>query len=428
MSGQAIELLDLVARWIHVIASIMWVGNSLLFNWLDRDLRPRPGADAGVYGDIWLIHSGGFYLVEKNKGERTAAAGGARVLPAPLHWFTWQAYTTWISGAALLVIVYYLGGRALLVDPAVADLSARTGTILAVGTIAVAWAAYEIVWRTIGQNAPRVAGGISIVLLVAAIEVLLANLSARAAYIHVGALLGTLMAGNVAFTIMPSQRELVAALQAEREPSQEVADRAKTRSIHNNYLTFPVIVLMVSGHFPSLYARAGSDLALLTLIAGGAAVRHVLNIRFTFSRWRPALAGVIALTVLLLSAQLGVGPFHEVPAAWDARGGGRGGVGLSEFDSVAVTLAGDVPFGDAQRILDRRCVACHSTTPSDVSLGIMPGGAAFDTPAQIQALAARIRERAIETRTMPPGNKTRMTERERAVLARWIEQGATISR
>lgn len=409
MSGPAVELLDLIARWIHVIAAIMWVGNSLLFNWLDRSLRPRSQPD--VYGDIWLIHSGGFYLVEKNQGERTA--GGGRALPQPLHWFKWQAYTTWISGAALLIVVYYLGGRALLVDPQVADLSHRAGTMLAVLTIVVAWALYETLWRTLGARAPKMAGVISILLLVAAVEWLTSHLSGRAAYLHVGAMLGTLMAGNVAFTIMPSQRELVAALSAGRAPSQEIADRAKTRSIHNNYLTFPVIVLMMSAHFPSLYAHRG-DFALLILIAGGAAVRHALNIRFTDRRWGLKLAGIIAATVVLLALELDpTQPLHF-------------GKRSAAVDSVSLRLPVHVSFEDARRVIDRRCTACHSLTPSDVSLGVTPIGISFDTPEQMHALAARIRERAIATRTMPPGNKTRMTESERAILARWIELGAPI--
>ena len=397
-----VELLDLVARWIHVIAAVMWVGNSMLFNWLDRSLRPRAG-DADVYGDIWLIHSGGFYLVEKNKGERTA--DGRRTLPAPLHWFKWQAYTTWITGAALLVIVYYAGGRALLVDPQRSAISFQAGVVVAVGTIAGAFVLYETIWRSIGARAPRVAGAISVVLLVAAIELLLSRLSGRAAFLHTGAMLATLMAGNVVFTIMPSQRELVAALAAGREPSQAIADRAKTRSIHNNYFTFPVIILMMSAHFPSLYAGRG-DLALFTIIAGGAAIRHALNIRFTYAAWKPALATAIAATAGLL-----------IVATQPAR---------STSAAAVAPPSQPVTFADVHRIIDRRCAACHSATPSDVSLGVTPAGVAFDSPAQIAALVPRIRERAVVTRTMPPGNKTRMTDAERATLAAWIDAGARI--
>jgi len=402
------ELLDLIARWTHVIAGIMWVGNSMLFNWLDRNLSTRNETD--VYGDIWLLHSGGFYLVEKNKGERTAE--GARRLPTPLHWFKWQAYTTWLTGAALLLIVYYLGGRALITDPAVRSITANTGMAVALGTVVGGWALYEILWRMVGARWPAVAGALSLILLVDAVVLLTATLSGRAAYLHIGAMLGTIMAGNVALTIMPSQRELVAALGAGREPSQVIADRAKTRSIHNNYITFPVIALMLSAHFPSLYAAGGTRAALplLTLIAAGAAARHVMNIRFAFARWRPALGAVIVVSLTLLKFELGLTPWA--------------GTGASSGEDVVVPDV--VTFADARRIIDRRCAACHSQTPSDVSLGFMPAGVSYDTPEQIQALALRIRERATVARTMPPGNKTRITETERAILKKWIESGASI--
>jgi len=407
MSGSIIELLDLIARWVHVIAGIMWVGNSMLFNWLDRNLRARPEGDS--YGDIWLIHSGGFYLVEKNKGERVGVAAGGKGglrLPNPLHWFKWQAYTTWLSGAALLIVVYYVGGRALIVDPGRATTSPSAGVTIAVATIVGAWLLYETIWRIIGKRSPRLAGAISLIFMVAAIELLLSSLSGRAAFLHVGAMLGTVMAGNVAFTIMPSQRELVAALSAGREPSQEIADRAKTRSIHNNYLTFPVIILMMAAHFPSLYADRG-DVPLFTLLAAGAMVRHVLNIRFTYRPWRPALAATLVVGALLLAFELRA-------------------VGRRPASAAAEIAPANVTFDDVRRIVDRRCAACHSSTPSDISLGVTPAGVSFDSPQQIQALAARIRERGVVQRTMPPANKTRITESERAMLAKWIADGAQI--
>jgi uncharacterized membrane protein len=174
---------------------------------------------------------------------------------------------------------------------------------------------------------------------------------------------------------------------------------------------------MLSSHFPSLYAHDRSDLALFTLVASGAAVRHWLNIRFTFQKWKIALAGTIAATLLLLAAQLGVRPFQMRTHAAGT------GAGVAELDSLMAALPGNIPFVEARRVLDRRCTACHSATPSDVSLGVMPGGVAFDTPEQIQAFVARIRERAIVTRTMPPANKTMLTERERAILAKWIAEG-----
>jgi uncharacterized membrane protein len=394
-----VELLDLAARWVHVIAGIMWVGNSMLFNWLDRNLvQPK---DALSYGNIWLLHSGAFYDVEKNRGRRKPSADGQR----PLHWFKWQAYTTWLSGAVLLVVVYYAGGRAVLTDPGVTDIGHRAAVVAAIGIIVVAWAAYEVIWRTLGTRVPRVAAVLSVVLLTQVVELYLLLLNGRAAWIHVGALLGTIMAGNVAMTIMPSQRELVSALEEGRPPSQAIADRAKTRSIHNNYITFPVIALMLSAHFPSLYASFNSDLALFTIVAGGAAVRHVLNVRFTFAQWKPALAGVIAATAALLILETGAF---------------RGSEGQRPLVETPAFPGDSVPFASVRRIIDRRCASCHSAQPADLSFGRTPAGVAFDTPEQIRAFVARIQERAIATRTMPPANKTLMTEAERALLARWL--------
>jgi uncharacterized membrane protein len=395
------ELLDLALRWTHVIAGIMWIGNSLLFNWLDRNLRPPKSGAPDAQGDIWLIHSGGFYLVEK-----TSLAG--RPLPIPLHWFKWQAYTTWLTGAALLIVVYYAGGRALLADPAVAQIGHGTAIGIAVGSIVSGWLLYDTVWRTVAPRAGGLAAALSMAGLVSIVAALTSLLSGRAAFLHVGAMLGTIMAANVWSVIMPSQDVLVTAVREGRPPDPAVANAAKTRSIHNNYLTFPVIVLMVSSHFPSLYGHAWSWLILLVLIAVGAAVRHFMNIRFTYRRWIPALAGTVAAGSIVL---------YLLVAFGGARSASSAPVALAASDSIT--------FADVRTIVDRRCAACHSRQPSDLSFGVAPGGVAFDTPGEIVASAGRIRERAVVTQTMPPGNKTRMTDRERAMLARWLGAGPT---
>jgi len=403
VSGGAIELVDLVARWIHVIAAIMWAGNSMLFNWLDRNLRPASPetsgspAPKGTLGNIWLLHSGAFYFVEKT-------LLGGQPLPRPLHWFKWQAYTTWWSGVALLIVVYYFGGRAALADATVAPISHRMAVLVALGAIVGGWALYESMQRFVAPRAPRVAVTIWITGLTVIAIALTRLLSGRAAFLHVGAMLGTIMAANVVFTIVPSQRELVASVSEGRGADPAVSARAKRVSIHNNYFTFPVIVLMLISHFPAVYGSRLNWLLLLVLIAEGAAVRHVLNLRFTFPAWRPVLAGTMTASVLALIAILRFGSA--------ARPGGVS-------DSTA-----PVSFTDARRVIDRRCAACHSATPSDVSFGVAPGGVMFDTPEQILAHVARIRERAVLTRTMPPGNKTNITEDERAILRRWLAQGA----
>ena len=395
------ELLDLTFRWVHVIAGIMWIGNSLLFNWLDRNLQPSARAAPEVYGDIWLLHSGAFYFVEK-----TSLAG--QVMPRPLHWFKWQAYTTWLSGAALLVVVYYAGGRALLTDPARASITPAAALGAAVGSIVAGWLIYDVLWRFVAPRSATAAGVASIVALALIVYILTSLLSGRAAFLHVGALLATIMAGNVAMTIMPSQRVLVAAVAAGRPPDPALATAAKTRSIHNNYLTFPVIVLMVSNHFPGIYGHPLSWLSMLVLIAIGAAVRHILNVRFTFRPWKPALCLTLAIGFAVLFVV------------------GRAGAGAGAPASAvaAADIPAQVTFADARSIVDRRCAACHSATPAITDFGAAPGGVSFDDRARIQALAARIRVRAVETRTMPLGNRTNMTERERTILGKWVDQGA----
>jgi uncharacterized membrane protein len=397
VSGTGVELVDLVARWVHLVAGIMWIGNSLLFNWLDRNLLPagRHPQTPGPIGTIWLLHSGGFYYVEKT------LLGGAP-LPARLHWFKWQAYTTWWSGMVLLLAVYWVGGRAALEDSGVAALRHWQAVGVGTGAILGGWLLYESMNRLVAPKTPGVAAAVWIGGLTAIAVALTQLLNGRAAFLHVGAMLGTIMAANVVFTIVPSQRALVRSVTAGGGESAALSARAKRVSIHNNYFTFPVIVLMVIGHFPSVYGDRLSWLLLLELIAGGALVRHVLNIRFGLPAWRPVLAGAIVGTVGALYAVLKIGA-TSAPAA--------------------VTSSAPVSFAEARHVIDRRCGACHSTEQSDKTFGPAPGGATFDTPEQIVRYAVRIRERAVVTRTMPPANKTGITDGERALLGRWVEQG-----
>jgi len=395
------ELLDLFARWIHVIAGIMWVGNSLLFNWLDRSLDHRSSErrQGEARGTIWLLHSGGFYYVEK-----TLLAG--EKLPVPLHWFKWQAYTTWLSGVALLIVVYWLGGRAVMVDPSAHSMSQLHAVSFGIFGIVVGWLLYESMNRFVAPRAPAVSLAIWMLGLALVSFAFVNHLDGRAGFLHVGAMLGTIMAGNVFFTIVPSQRELVASVETGQTGRlAELSARAKRVSIHNNYFTFPVIGLMISGHFPSLYAGTRSWLPLAILIAGGALVRVVLNLRFTWAPWRPALAAALLATVAGLWLSVRTMPARSAPI---------------------VMGAGDAPvaFDQVRHVIDRRCAACHSASPTDVTFGPMPAGVAFDTPDQILARVDRINQRAVVTRTMPPANKTNITDAERELLGRWIGQGA----
>jgi len=415
MNGAVWELVDLVARWVHVVAGIMWAGNSLLFNWLDRSLQaPEAGAATQTpkpIGRIWLLHSGGFYYVEKTLLEGLP-------MPQPMHWFKWQAYSTWLSGMTLLIAVYWVGGRAILEDPTVKPITHFHAVRVGVMAIVVGWALYELMNRLVAPRWPKISVAAWMTgLILIAIE-LTQLLSGRAAYLHVGAMLGTIMAGNVMFTIVPSQRELVKSVAEGASANlKSLSARAKRVSIHNNYFTFPVIVLMVSGHFPGVYSSRLSWVLLLVLIAGGAAVRHVLNIRFRYPSWRPLLLATMIGTVLLLIGvmRMASGPSERGTAGSTVPAGSASASG-KDAASAPVT------FAEVRHIIDRRCTQCHSATPTDPVFTTAPAGVMFDTPEEIEARKARILERAVVTKTMPLGNKTGMTEAERRTLARWLAQ------
>ncbi len=397
------ELLDLVTRWIHFIAGIMWIGNSMLFNWLDRNLVVPPDKKEGLIGEMWMVHSGGFYQVEKKFLAPSQ-------MPAVLHWFKWQSYTTWMSGIALLVLVYYMGGGALLVDPLVSNVSVSTATLIGAGTLIGGFSVYDLLWRSPLAKREWLAMLLSLGLLAGVIWELTHVLSGRAAYIHVGAMMGTIMSGNVFFHIIPSQRELVAATLSGKAQDPALSNHAKQRSIHNNYLTFPLLFLMLSSHFPSTYGHPQRWLVLGVIMVGGALVRHILNIRFDFKAWIPSLTAAISATVIALYVLL----VHK---------GGSAGA------SQALSAEGPiVTFAEARTILQQRCMPCHSATPTDEVFKVAPNGIIFDTPEQAHLYAERIGARAVLARTMPLANRTNMTDEERAVLGRWVAQGAHVDR
>ncbi len=388
-----VELLDIALRWIHVVAAIMWVGNSLLFNWLDRNLRPAAEARDRSFGETWLLHSGAFYHVEK-----TLALGD--VSPRSPHWFKWQAYTTWLSGAALLVAVYYATGGALLVNPA-SGLSAAAASAVGIGALLAGWLTYEAIWRSPLRRHTAVAAVLCLV-LVLALGFLLGRLfTGRAAFLHVGALMGTVMAGNVRFHIMAAQRSFVAAMEAGQPVDERLAAAAKLRSIHNNYMTFPVIALMLSSHFPTLYSGRWGWAVLGVLIVGGAGIRHILNTRWSFGAWKPALAATMLATL---------GALHILTLPSSPASG----------SSVRVDQV--VTFDDGYAVIQKRCAVCHSVSPSNRAFGAPAAGVSFDTPEAVRAMAARIEARAVTTKTMPPANQTWITDEERALLGSWAAQ------
>jgi uncharacterized membrane protein len=386
----ATDWLDLLTRWLHVIAGIVWIGSSFYFIALDNHLRPPRDAEEGVGGESWEIHGGGFYRIHKY----TVAPDE---LPEPLHWFKWEAYTTWLSGFALLVVLYYLHADTYLIDKSVADLSPLGAVLISVALLAAAWLVYDSLCRVLGER-PLVLAGTLLVLITLAAWGISHLFSGRATYIQVGAMIGTMMVGNVFFVIIPAHWELVRAKQAGREPDPRWNERAKLRSVHNNYLTLPVVFTMLSNHFPFTYGHSYSWLILVVLLVIGAWVRHFFNLRHTGRTvWAIPVSAAIAIAVLAILIR----PQNESSAGTSA-----------------------VPFATVQKIVDQRCTACHSQHPTLVSEA--PLGLKLDTPQEIQRYAPDVKGMAVDSAAMPLGNVTKMTTAERQLLGRWIDQGAKI--
>lgn len=398
MSGIITEWLNLLIRWLHIVVGIGWIGTSFFFIWLDAHLVPKPGAARGSVGEIWLFHSGGFYEVEKKLVVPTDVLGS-------LHWFKWEAYLTWISGVLLLIVVYYLGGGVFLIDPGESAVGLPVAVLIGLGTLAVGWLVYDFLWRSPLAHHPRLAAAISFLLLAGTAFGLSRVFSGRAAYMHVGALLGTIMAANVWRVIQPAQRQMYRVNLSGGEPDAALSKAAKLRSTHNNYMTLPVLFVMVSNHFPSTYGNAYNWLVLLVLFLAGAGMRHYLN-----THDRDPRAGSIALA-LSAAAFIGLVAFTALP---------------SYERATAAAGGGHVAFAEVRPIIVERCIACHSAKPTDDVVTQAPNGVTFDTPTQIRGFADKIEARAVATDTMPLGNKTGMTEAERAVLGRWIAEGAPL--
>lgn len=388
-----VEWLELAVRWIHVIAGIAWIGTSFYFIRLNAVLKPGADPREGVAGEAWEVHGGGFYRVSKYR-----VAPGR--MPSELHWFKWEAYATWLSGASLLVLVYYLGADAFLLDRSVADIGPGTGIAIGVAAIVGGWVFYEVLCRTPLIERPGLFAIVGLVVATGSAWALSHEISGRAAYIHVGAAVGTIMAANVFLVIIPAHRKLVAAIEAGAEPEAWRGIAAARRSLHNNYLTLPVVFLMISNHYPMTYAHPLGWLMLGALALIGGWVRHYYNLRHA-GRNRPWMlaVGAAGLGAVALLATAGA----PEPTAADAS-------------------ATPVDFGEVRDVIAVRCAVCHSAHPVHDLFDAPPGGIAFDTAEEIRARADQIHAVTVETRIMPLGNLTEMTEEERALVGRWSEQ------
>ena len=388
------EWLSLLIRWLHVVAAIAWIGSSFYFIHLDLSLKPRATLPPGVKGEAWQVHGGGFYHMVKYLIAPSQ-------MPDELTWFKWEAYTTWLSGIALLAIVYYLSADLFLIDKNVLDLTPGSAVVVSVASVALAWFIYEVLCRsTLGRHEVALAlvGYVFLVLFTYAFTHVF---SGRGAFVQIGALIGTIMVANVFVVIIPSQRRIVDALIAGRDPDPVWGEQGKQRSVHNNYLTLPVVLLMLSNHYPTLYATRYNWLIVAIVLAVGPVIRHFFNSRHAgkgspWWTWAVAAAGMIA--VAWLSAA------------------GRGDSAMSE--------SSDPPtFAAVEDIVLSRCSMCHAKEPVWTGLSDPPKGIVLDTPEAIRAHARLIDIFAVRSHGMPPGNVTEMTDEERQTIAAWIAAG-----
>ncbi len=390
MEAYVLEWASLLVRWLHVITAIAWIGASFYFVWLDNHLEAPKPAKKGVSGEIWSVHGGGFY----NKQKYLVAPDQ---LPEKLHWFKWEAYWTFISGFTLLVLVYYCNAGAYLVDKSVADITPAAAIAISLAVIVSGFAVYEGLCRS-----PLAKNGTAFALVGFALVVALAFamshvFGGRGAYIQVGAVLGTIMAANVLMIIIPGQRKMIASMLAGETPDAIHGIRGKQRSMHNNYMTLPVLFIMLSNHYPMTYGNRYGWAVLGVVVIASVMIRHFFNLHHKGRVVIALPAGAVALFIGLAVVM--------APKTQD--GGGE-----------------KVVFAQLKAVIDSRCVSCHAAKPTQPGFAAPPAGVILETPEQMRAQAQRIHQQVVVARVMPLGNLTGITDDERALVGRWFAQGA----
>jgi uncharacterized membrane protein len=392
MEAYVVEWLNLLGRWAHFVVGIAWIGSSFYFIWLDNHLvapKERADEEKGVGGELWSVHGGGFYQAQKYKVAPPA-------LPETLHWFKWEAYSTWLTGMFLLALIYWYGAEIYLIDETVASLSAPAAVGASVAVIAGGWLVYDLLCKSpLGRNEPALAGVLFVLTTLLAWG-LSELFSGRGAYIHFGAVLGTIMVANVFFVIIPGQKQLVAAAGRGEAPDPAPGLRAKQRSVHNTYFTLPVLFVMISNHFALTYNHAWNWLILIAFTVAGALIR----VWFVARHKGSASPLPIAVAVAILAAVAFALAPHTQAAS-----------------RIAVSMA------DVQPIIERRCTACHSSAPTHAAFPAAPAGVVLETPAQIRAEALRIHQQTVVLKAMPIANLTQMTAHERAIIDAWYRGG-----
>ncbi|WP_324734248.1 urate hydroxylase PuuD [Pseudomonas paeninsulae] len=421
MEAHLTEWLNLGVRWIHMITGIAWIGASFYFVWLENNLN-RVNPKDGLAGDLWAIHGGGIYHLEKYKLAPPK-------MPENLHWFKWEAYWTWMSGVALLMVVYYLNPSLYLIAPG-SDMAPTVAIAIGLGSLVAGYVAYHFLCDSALGKQPALLGAVLFILLIAAAYGFSTIFSGRAAYLHVGAIIGTIMVGNVFFTIMPAQRALVKAIEDNTTPDPALPAKGLLRSRHNNYFTLPVLFIMISNHFPSTYGSSYNWLILAGIAIFAVLVRHYFNTRHNSNKyaWTLPVAALGMICLAYVTAPLRPAA-NAIPVATSAS---QPAVSVAKVEEVLEPSPDAAPggagtaFAEVNQVIQERCSVCHSATPSSPMFSAAPLGFMLDTPQQIKAQTAKIQAQAIASQVMPLGNITQMTQDERDLIGAWIAQGAQI--
>lgn len=388
--GHLMEWLNIIVRVMHITFGIAWIGASFYFVFLENALNRTENVRDELAGNLWAVHGGGFYYLEKYKG-------APATIPKNLHWFKYEAYFTWVSGFALLFIIYYFNASAMMIDTNVMKLSSTQAIGISIGSFIVGWILYDLLCKSPLRKKPILFVLTGILLLTAFAYFYSQVFSGRAAYIHFGAMIGSIMVANVFFVIIPSQKAMVKAAKKGIAPDPQKGKNALFRSIHNNYFTLPVLFVMVSNHFPSTFGNKYQWIVLAAISIGSAGIKHWLNLREKgkLSVW------ILPASVIILLA-----------------------VAYATAPQPSTNKCKEVSFAEVNSIIQQRCVQCHSSKPTDNIYTAAPNGVKYDTPQEIAAKKDLIMQRVVITKTMPQNNKTNMTLEERDLIRCWIEQGA----
>ena len=391
--GHLMEWLNLVVRLMHVTFGIAWIGASFYFVFLENALNRTDNVRDELAGNLWAVHGGGFYYLEKYKV-------APKTIPKHLHWFKYEAYFTWISGLSLLFVVYYFNAGAMLVDTNVLKLPVGTAIAIGLGSFVMAWFFYDLLCKSPLVKKPVLFVLVGFLVATAFAYFYCSVFNARAAYMHFGAMLGTLMVANVFFIIIPAQKAMVRAARQGTAPDPQAGKNALARSLHNNYLTLPVLFVMISNHFPSTFGYEYPWIILTLITLGTAGVKHYLNLKEKgqYNVWVLPVSVLILLAASFVTApQKDLGACNEVAS-----------------------------FAAVNQVISSRCISCHSSKPTDNIYTAAPNGVVYDTPDDIVKMKAQIMHRVVITKTMPQNNKTGMTPEERNLIRCWIDQGAAV--